>query len=213
VLSLLFALTMRPARDVRKRDRKEAVMPLAELLRVPGLPAVLIASMMIITALDLLVIYLPILGTERSMDVALIGYLLTMRSAASLVSRLFYARMVAAIRHAPLMIISSLIGAMGYIGLALPLPTEFLFVSAAIIGFALGIASTLTITTVVDMTTEGIRATANSLRIMGNRLGQVALPFGASLVATAAGVAGIFVVIAAALIASAAGMHFTRPKQ
>ena len=39
-----------------------------------------------------------------------------------------------------------------------------------------------------------------SLRITGNRLGQAAVPFLASLVATATGVAGIFAIIAAGLV-------------
>ena len=40
-------------------------------------------------------------------------------------------------------------------------------------GFSFGLATTLSITIVVDMTTAGARGTANSLRIMGNRLGQL----------------------------------------
>jgi hypothetical protein len=39
----------------------------------------------------------------------------------------------------------------------------------------------------------------------------VALPFGAGLLAAASGVAGILVVSAVSLVASAAAVHWTRP--
>jgi len=64
---------------------------------------------------------------------------------------------------------------------------------------------------VVDRTPAGARGTANSLRIVGNRLGQVSLPFGASLVAAATGVAGILAMIALSLAASAAAIRLSRP--
>jgi hypothetical protein len=78
-------------------------------------------------------------------------------------------------------------------------------------GFTFGLATTLSITIVVDMTTQGARGTANSLRIMGNRLGQFALPFGAGLVAAATGISGLLLICAAAIAASAAAMYWRRP--
>ena len=81
----------------------------------------------------------------------------------------------------------------------------------AVMGFSFGLATTLSITIVVDMTTPAARGTANSLRIMGNRIGQFVLPFGAGLVAAAAGLAGLFLIIAAAIGVSAAAMVWKRP--
>ena len=79
-------------------------------------------------------------------------------------------------------------------------------------GFSFGLATTLSITIVVDMTTVGARGTANSLRIMGNRIGQFVLPFGAGLVAAAAGLAGLFLLLAAAIAGVAGAMVWKRPK-
>jgi hypothetical protein len=78
-------------------------------------------------------------------------------------------------------------------------------------GVSFGLATTLSITIVVDMTTAGARGTANSLRIMGNRLGQFVLPFGAGLVAAATGLSALLIVMAGAIVASAAAMHWRRP--
>jgi hypothetical protein len=67
------------------------------------------------------------------------------------------------------------------------------------------------VTSVVAMTVAGARATANSLRVTGNRIAQVALPFGASFVAAFAGAGGIFVIIAVSLLASGAAVYWSRP--
>ena len=40
-------------------------MPVGRLLKLRGFPAVMVSSVVTVTALDLLVIYLPALGAER----------------------------------------------------------------------------------------------------------------------------------------------------
>ena len=67
----------------------------------------------------------------------------------------------------------------------------------AVAGFALGIAITATIAALLNLATPETRGTANSLRIMGNRAGQLVIPFSVGLVAAATGAAGIFVIIGA----------------
>ncbi len=84
-------------------------------------------------------------------------------------------------------------------------------ITMAVMGCAFGIATTLSITIVVDMTAPGARGTANSLRIMGNRIGQFVLPFSAGLAAAAAGLPGLFLIIAAAITSGACGMIWKRP--
>jgi hypothetical protein len=51
--------------------------------------------------------------------------------------------------------------------------------------------------------------TVMSLRNTGNRIGQMAVPFAASLIAAASGVGDIFVIIALSLAASGAAVHFS----
>ena len=144
-------------------------------------------------------------------DVKDIGLLLTVRAAASMVARLFYARMVAAAGRWPLMIASTIACAAAFGALAAPVPLPGMYAIMAVMGFSFGLATTLSITIVVDMTRCGARGTANSLRIMGNRLGQFVLPFSAGLVAAVAGLAGLFAGMAAAILASAAAMDWKRP--
>ncbi len=211
VVTFAIALAIRPSREQPHHADGGAVVPLKSLLRVPGLNAVIVAGVFIVTAQDLVLIYLPILGAERAIDVAVIGLLLTVRAAFSVVSRLLYARMVMAFGREPLMVACTFVAAGAFVALACPIPLWAMYLAMAVMGFALGIATTLSVTTVVDRTPAGARGTANSLRIMGNRLGQVSLPFGVSLIAAATGVAGILVMIALSLAASAAAVQLSRP--
>ena len=85
--------------------------------------------------------------------------------------------------------------------LAVPsLPLMYLAIIT--VGLGLGIASTTTLSGIVDLAPAQARGTALSLRITGNRVGQVLVPFLASLIAVGAGTAGILLVIAFTLAAS-----------
>ena len=211
IATFLVALTIRPSRAHAAHGASHELVPVKSLLRVPGLNAVIVAGIFIVTAQDLVVIYLPILGAERAIDVNAIGILLTVRAGFSMVSRLIYARMVTAFGREPLMVTCTFTAALAFASLALPFPLAAMYLAMAVMGFTLGIATTLSVTTVVDRTPVAARGTANSLRFMGNRIGQVSLPFGASLVAAATGVAGILIMIALSLAASAAAVQASRP--
>ena len=71
-------------------------------------------------------------------------------------------------------------------------------------GFALGIAVTSSIATLLSLASAEARGTANSLRMMGNRIGQFTIPFVAGLIAAATGAAGIFAAIGLSLMAAGA---------
>ena len=68
-----------------------------------------------------MVIYVPLLGAERNIDVHAIGLLLTVRAVFSMVARLFYARMVLMFGRWPLMIASTLFCGLSYAAFAAPL--------------------------------------------------------------------------------------------
>jgi predicted MFS family arabinose efflux permease len=211
VISLLIAFCMRPRRDRPKIPSDEKPVPVADLLRVPGLIPVVVAGVIMISASDIILIYVPLLGAERSIDVRDIGLLLSARAAASMVARLFYARMVAAAGRWPLMIASTIACAASFAALAVSAPLIVLYAIMVVMGFSFGLATTLSITIVVDLPAARARGTANTLRIMGNRLGQFVLPFGAGLLAAAIGLSGLLAGMAAAIAASAAAMHWKRP--
>ena len=211
VTALAFTLMMKPARMASASKDESDVVPISQILRIPGLVAVITAGVVMVAASDTVVVYIPLLGAERNIDVHDVGLLLTVRAAASMVARLFYARMVAAFGRWPLMIAGTFVCGLGYAAIAAPIPLWAMHVAIAAMGFSFGLATTLSITIVVDMTTVSARGTTNSLRIMSNRAGQFVLPFGAGLVAAVAGLSGLFGLLAIAIAAAATAMVRKRP--
>jgi predicted MFS family arabinose efflux permease len=212
-IGLACALPIRPSRDRDAARAGKEITPIRQLLRLPGLWAVMLSSVISVTSADLIVIYLPLMGAERGIDVNVIGGLLTGRAVASLAARLIYARLIVSFGRVPLMVTSLVGGSVAFACVAIPMPILLLYAATAATGFALGISNTITVTTTVAMTSAGTRATTNSLRVTGNRIAQVALPFGASLVATVAGAASIFLILAASLAASGAAVYWSRPQK
>jgi hypothetical protein len=76
-------------------------------------------------------------------------------------------------------------------------------------GFGLGISATLTFSEVVMLAPLNARATALSLRLTGNRIGQLMVPMLASLLAEFTGIGGVLIIIAACLAGSAAALQRT----
>jgi predicted MFS family arabinose efflux permease len=213
VISLITAAIIRPAPRHKRRDRSSGVVPVRALMRQSGLMAVLIASVITITSQDLLTIYLPLLGTEQNIDARNIGGLLTVRSVASLFSRLSYTRILRLVERQALTLITMAAAGVGFACFALPIHLAVMYAAMTFLGFALGIATTLSLTNVVDLASPAAMGTVMSLRITGNRLGQAAVPFLASLVATATGVGGVFAIIAASLVGSGASVYFSRQER
>src|SRR5262249_40104318 len=160
------ALAIRPAPQ-RPEGGDAPAVPLGDLLRRPGMAAILTASVVTVTASDLLVIYLPLLGAERNIDASHIGLLLTVRSAAALVARGFYARPLEAVGRRPLRRVSTLGGAAVSALRAVP-PLPVMYTAWVAMGVGLGIAATLTIPGIVLVAPPEARATAMTLRITGN---------------------------------------------
>ena len=80
-----------------------------------------------------------------------------------------------------------------------------LAVASGVCGFVWGFVMPMSMTWVSTLSDVSVRAQALSVRLLGNRLAQVAIPPVAGLVATAAGAGSVFV-IAAMLIAVATFM-------
>lgn len=96
-----------------------------------------------------------------------------------------------------------LLGGLLCAAVALPVPVWGLAVMLAVLGFCLGFGQPLSMTTVVQAAPAAARSTALALRLTGNRLGQVAAPAAAGLIAGVAGTAAPFVMLGALLVGAA----------
>jgi MFS family permease len=210
-VSVVIAVLIRPLAGKAEHHHDGGSIPIRRLLALRGFAAVMVSSVVTITALDLLVIYLPALGAERHIDSNHIGLMLTVRSVASLVSRAFYARLIFAIGRAPLTLTSMLGSAAGFLLLALPLSLPVMYAVLTGLGVAMGIASTLTLSGVMYLAPPEVCGTALTLRMTGNRIGQIVFPALAGLLAAATGVAGILLALGLGLAISGVAVAVRQP--
>jgi MFS family permease len=209
---LVTSLTLRRAPPKPPRDAGEARLGVLEIFRLQGLPAIVFASVMTVTVFDLMIVYMPLLGAERRIEASQIGWLLATRALASMASRLAYVSLFRIFGRVPLTISSMLLAAGGLVVLAFPAPLWLMYLASLAIGYGLGVSSTLAFSGIVTLAPANVRATALSLRLTGNRIGQVVLPFSASLLAAVTGVGGVFAVIAGALVLACVGVQRTWPE-
>jgi len=207
VLTMACALLTKST-GAHKLPVDRAKVPLRDLLFAPGLTTIIVVSVITVVAQDLIVVYLPLLGSDRGLSVDAVGTLLAVRAAASMLSRLIYARLHVAFGRIPLTLTSTFVGAVAYTLLAFPLPLPLLYAAIAVAGFALSISITASIAGVLAIASGGAIGTANSLRTMASRIGQSIIPILASLVAAATGTGSIFVIIGIGLAASGAAVRF-----
>ncbi|MEJ1177781.1 MULTISPECIES: MFS transporter [unclassified Pseudarthrobacter] len=163
----------------------------AHLLGIPTVKTNMLASLALLATTDIIVAFLPLVGEQNGIAPIGIGVLLAIRAAASITSRLLLPMMLFRWSRTGL-ITASLVGA-GTTLATLP----WLFgnpvlaaILLAIIGFFLGLGQPITMTLITQAVPPDARGAALALRLLANRLGQVALPIGAGLLAAPAGPGG-----------------------
>ncbi|MFF8452300.1 MFS transporter [Streptomyces leeuwenhoekii] len=178
-------------------------VPVRRILRARGVPAGILISLSVLSATDILTAYLPVVGEHRGIAPSVIGVLLSLRAAATIACRLVLTPLLRLVGRTLLLTLTCLLAALLCAGVALPVPVWALAVILVVLGFCLGVGQPLSMTTVVRAAPDDARSTALALRLTGNRLGQVAAPAAAGLVAGVAGVAAPFVMLGALLLLSA----------
>ncbi|MGW2048151.1 MFS transporter [Streptomyces sp. NPDC001858] len=191
-------------RDTRPKSRAGDGdrVPVGRILHARGVPAGILISLSVLSATDILTAYLPVVGEHRGIAPSVIGVLLSVRAAASIACRLVLTPLLRLLGRTALLTVTCLLAALLCAAIALPVPVWGLGVILALLGFCLGVGQPLSMTTVVQAAPDGARSTALALRLTGNRLGQVAAPAAAGLVAGVAGVAAPFVMLGALLLMS-----------
>lgn len=183
------------------------------ILRTRGIPSHMFASLSLLGMLDILTAFLPLVGEQVGVSPAAIGLLLALRGAASIVSRLLLPWLSTHFSRRALLL-WSLYGA----GVALAVPPlllvafppaqggELTLLLCGLLmllgGIFLGLGQPLTMTEVSTSVPPSWRGSALAVRLMGNRLGQVALPFLAGLFAAPLGPGAAIVMTSVFLLTS-----------
>ncbi len=172
------------------------------LLRNRRLLVAIFTSFAVMSSVDVLTAYLPVLGHERGLTPALVGVLLAVRAGFSFLSRLLIPVLLGRVGRRTVLVVSGGTAAAGVVGLVFATQPWLIAVLMAVLGMVLGLGQPLTMTWTVREAPDELRSTALGLRLTGNRVAQAAAPAAAGAVSALVGVAGPFLLIAALLAAS-----------
>ncbi len=177
----------------------ESPAPVAHLLKTPGMWRSLTVSGAVLVTVDLMYAFVPVWATEQGISATVVGLLLALRAAVSVVSRLGLARLVARFGRKTLIIASIGAAAVGLI--ALPFVGVWGAVAVMIgLGLGLGIPQPLTMAWVTSLTPPASHGATLGMRLTSNRLAQITLPLAVGAAAAPLGVLGIFWANAAVLL-------------
>lgn len=162
---------------------------------MPGIASHMFAALALLAILDILVAFMPLVGEASGVSPMVIGALLAVRGATSVVSRVFIRPLSARFSRNNLVLVALLVSAVaiaivpGAVALGTAgIVVAFIFMSVG--GFTLGVGQPITMTLISQGVPRSWRSPALALRLMGNRVGQVVLPLAASVVAGPVGPAG-----------------------
>jgi MFS family permease len=178
---------------------------IAKVMRIRSIPQAMLASMVVLSCIDILTVYLPVYGVVNDVPVATIGLLLAVRGLASMTARVLMMPMLRRLGRRRLLIVAMVVPAVMFV--LLPLAganVVALTAIMALIGAGLGLCQPLTLTWVASQSPVEIRGTAIGVRLSANRFGQFAIPALAGGIAGLAGLTVIFWSLAGLLAVSAA---------
>jgi predicted MFS family arabinose efflux permease len=178
------------AESPSKGDRQSVF----SMISTTGMRPAVFSSLIVLASVDVVVAYLPVLGHEFGFSVLLVSLLLTARTAASIVSRAFLPWLLTRVARQKLLISATLCSALPTALLPFVPHPVWMALLLVVAGFFWGIGQPLTMTWVAGLVTAANRAAALSLRLTGNRLGQVLIPLAAGAAAGVAGTSSIFVI-------------------
>lgn len=176
---------------------------LGVVFRIPGMPHAMLASLTVLTAIDILSAYLPAYGEANGLSVETVGLLLATRAAASMASRMVMLPLIRLFTRRRLLALSTALPALSLALFPLLEAPALLYAAMVVIGLGLGLGQPITVAWVADRAPDDVRGTALGVRLSGNRLGQTVLPAGIGAVAGAFSLTAVFVSLAGLLGVSA----------
>lgn len=190
---------------VSRAEAAEGAQTPWTLLSLRGMKPAIFSSMATLAAVDLMTAYLPLIGQQNGLSVTTVTWLLTMRTLASVISRLFIGSLTSRWRNLSLLWTASALAGVSVMLIPVLSQPWTLGVLLTVAGFCFGLTQPLTMSWVSTLADPANRAAVLSIRLAGNRLSQVAIPSAASALTIIAG-SGIVFTIAGALLVLAGGV-------
>jgi MFS family permease len=172
-----------------------------KVLSVKGYKSAIFVAGSSTAVVDVILIFLPVLGRELGFGSSQIGLLLAIRAVASMGVRVVLGRISDRFGMKFILNGGALVTMLGTIALAFISDFVILAIAIAITGFAMGIGQPATMAWVSRISSPEHRGLAISIRLTSNRLGQVLVPAVAGTIA-GAGIGSVFFLLAALQAAS-----------
>jgi MFS family permease len=209
VATVLAAVADRRGRGGDAEAEASGSTRIGEILGARGVFPAIFASVAALSATDVFTAYMPVVGEHVGVGPAVVGVLLALRAAASLASRLGIKQLVRRFGRARLIMLNAVGAAAALTALTFTDRVVVLATLAIVLGAALGFAQPLSMAMVVQLVPEHARASALAIRLTGNRLGQVAAPAAAGLLAGRTGAPSVFWLMSCVLATSAVAARAT----
>lgn len=199
VLMVPLCLSVRRRGAASARERAATPPSTAKaIVRTPGMWRALLVSGVVLTAMDLLYAFLPVWAVAHGVSVSTVGWLLALRAAVTVVSRVGLGALVRRVGRKGLLLVSLVLaaGGLGTLGFVGTIGAVGVMIA---LGVGLGLPQPLTMSWVSDSAHPAHRGAALGLRITVNRVLQLSLPVAVGTLAGPLGVGAIFVTTAALL--------------
>jgi MFS family permease len=193
------ALSTRKENPKPKQDLEKAKV--RQVLAIPTFKSAMFVASATTAVVDVVLIFLPLYGREIGLSVTDIGILLAIRSIASLAVRLVLGQISNRLGLRTILTWGSIVTLASMVALGLTANFWWIALIMAVSGFAMGIGQPATMAWVSRISAPDSRGLAIAVRLSANRLGQVAMPALAGLVAGAS-TAGVFYMLAGLQAAS-----------
>ncbi len=167
-----------------------------QVMAVPQFKSAIFVASAITAVVDVLLIFLPLLGRELGFSTTEIGVLLAVRAFSSMAVRVILQSLTKALGMKNLLLGGSLVTMLSCLALVQFQDFWGIAVIMLISGFAMGIGQPATMAWVSRISSSDTKGLAIAIRLTANRFGQVTMPAMAGLVA-GAGLSGVFVMLAA----------------
>lgn len=181
-----------------------------ETLRYPGAVASMYVSLVILSTVDLLSVYLPVLGAERGWSASFVGLLLVVRATFSLLARLILGMLADRVSRRAILLATVTMSAVLCVIVPIANPHTVLVIVMAVLGLGTGVGQPVSLAWAVATVPPEVRSTTIALRLMGNRLGQVVLPAASSVFVVVGGAASAFWLLGTLLASSAGAVAATK---
>ena len=179
-LALAFVIPCPPPRPAAATEGR---VPAGTVLRLPGVTPAIAACTAVVCTIDLLILYLPLIGAELGVPSATVALMLTLRAVAALAIRAATGPLMRVIGRTWLISGSVALSGIGLamLGLSAAMPVPAMASASILIGLGAGLALPLTLAWLSNIVPDHVRGLAFALRLSGNRLAQIVVPavFGA----------------------------------